>query len=99
MTSSSIIHSNPRLWKILRKQVLIRDQWKCRVHLPGCTEAATTVDHIISRMDGGSDDLSNLQAACRRCNLKKGGVFLGSNRFTDASHQKLPPLLKMKAEY
>jgi hypothetical protein len=39
------------------------------------------VDHIVPRNQGGSDDLSNLQALCFRCNAAKrweaGCVFCG----------------------
>jgi 5-methylcytosine-specific restriction endonuclease McrA len=38
-------------------------------------QEATTVDHVIPRRLGGLDDDSNLVAACRRCNLSKGGRF------------------------
>jgi hypothetical protein len=38
------------------------------------------VDHIISRKNGGTHDLDNLQVLCRACNLRKSskdeGVFL-----------------------
>ena len=49
---------------------------------------ANTVDHIIPVAKGGSDDLENLVAACKRCNsakqdkmpdefqLQKAGLFL-----------------------
>lgn len=32
---------------------------------------AHQVDHIVPRIDGGSDDLGNLIAACLSCNLRK----------------------------
>jgi hypothetical protein len=32
-----------------------------------------TVDHVIPRCQGGSDDPSNLVIACRGCNSRKGG--------------------------
>lgn len=38
-----------------------------------CWEApAQTVDHVIPRSAGGTDDPSNLIAVCRPCNLSKG---------------------------
>ena len=33
---------------------------------------ATSVDHIVPKARGGTDDPSNLQASCKPCNLKKG---------------------------
>jgi hypothetical protein len=36
-----------------------------------CGDLATHIDHIVPRIDGGSDDLGNLIAACLPCNLRK----------------------------
>lgn len=56
-------------WDTLRKQVLDRDNHVCQI----CkTAQATTVDHIIAKANGGTDELANLIAACRPCNSKKG---------------------------
>ena len=35
-------------------------------------ERALEVDHILPRRHGGTDDLSNLQALCYKCNANKG---------------------------
>ena len=61
-------------WKRQRLIVLRRDQNICAY----CGDEATQVDHVIPRVDGGTDDLDNLVACCRRCNLLKGrrSVFL-----------------------
>lgn len=34
------------------------------------------VDHIISKFQGGSDDLSNLHPSCRMCNFRKGTLSI-----------------------
>lgn len=39
-------------------------------HYCGTPDAAH-VDHIVPRIDGGTDDLGNLIAACLSCNLRK----------------------------
>lgn len=36
-----------------------------------CPSRATTVDHVIPRSRGGTDDESNLQALCATCNGRK----------------------------
>ncbi|MGX9346374.1 HNH endonuclease [Microbacterium sp. KNMS] len=55
-------------WEAVRLAVLDRDGWQCQYchkHLEG-TDA--TADHIIPKNAGGTDDLDNLVASCRRCN-------------------------------
>lgn len=48
---------------------------------------AFNVDHVHPRVRGGSDDIGNLAASCRRCNLSKGAKTLDEwtppNRMTD----------------
>ena len=52
-------------WRILR-----RDNFTCQEC--GCTERPLHVDHVVARANGGSNDETNLQALCDRCNLRKG---------------------------
>jgi ATP adenylyltransferase len=52
----------------IRDQVLYRDEYTCQIRGPRCRLVATTVDHIIPKAEGGSDDLRNLRAACSTCN-------------------------------
>ena len=47
-----------------RARILARDGAVCW----RCGQPATTVDHIIPRARGGTDDDDNLRAACARCN-------------------------------
>jgi 5-methylcytosine-specific restriction protein A len=57
----------------VRRRVLERDGWRCRLGFLGCAGAADSVDHIIELADGGAEfDEGNLQAVCRRCNSVKG---------------------------
>ena len=64
-------------WKKQRIRVLERDAYECAY----CGEPANQVDHVIPRAKGGTHDLDNLVACCRRCNGLKGSksVFLGSS--------------------
>lgn len=59
-------------WDKLRRDVLQRD---CGLCVPckarGHVTTATQVDHITPKADGGTDDLSNLQAICRECHDAK----------------------------
>ena len=55
-----------------RKAVLVRDCYTCQIGGEGCTVVATTVDHIHPKAWGGTEDPSNLRAACWNCNQRKG---------------------------
>lgn len=59
-------------WAKTSARIIRRDGGWCRLQLPGCTHTATTADHIISKVNGGTDADTNLQAACRHCNSAKG---------------------------
>lgn len=70
-------HLSSAAWKRQRLIVLRRDCYICAY----CGEAANEVDHVQPRVQGGTDDLENLVACCRMCNLRKGkrseASFLG----------------------
>ena len=74
--SMAVKSSRSSKWKAQRLRVLNRDQWICFY----CQAPATEADHIIPKVNGGSDEMDNLVSACRMCNLRKGkknqGVFL-----------------------
>jgi 5-methylcytosine-specific restriction endonuclease McrA len=68
-------NGSSRTWRGVRQRVLIRDRYSCRVPGPDgepCGALATHVDHVIPLADGGTDDESNLRAACPPCNLSRG---------------------------
>lgn len=54
-------------WSQLSRAILERDGHTCAY----CGRTATTVDHVIPKARGGTDDESNLVAACVRCNSGK----------------------------
>lgn len=49
------------------------------------------IEHIIPRQHRGSDDVSNLAYACRRCNLHKGPNIAGLDPETDKLTQLYSP--------
>lgn len=66
-----------------RVSVFERDEWRCgicataidpEVHYPD--PQSVSVDHIVPRSRGGSDDQDNLQAAHLICNLRKRARIL-----------------------
>ena len=59
------LHS--RLWSQRRSIVLKMHDELCVY----CGDEAETVDHVIPRSKGGTDNIDNLVAACGRCNYAK----------------------------
>ncbi len=56
--------------KLTRRTIFARDDYTCQYC--GYRGKDLTVDHVIPRRLGGSDDWENLVTCCRKCNLKKG---------------------------
>jgi len=54
------------LWRILEAQ-----GGRCRYCRRPLTRREATIDHVIPRRLGGSDDENNLVAACQPCNSRK----------------------------
>ncbi|MCP4626660.1 MAG: HNH endonuclease [bacterium] len=54
-----------------KRNVLIRDRFKCAYC--GARREKLSIDHIIPKSRGGKMTFENCVAACRPCNLKKGG--------------------------
>jgi len=52
-----------RLWWA----IMLRDDGVCQY----CGSVADTVDHVLPRKLGGSDEATNLVACCRSCNIEK----------------------------
>jgi diadenosine tetraphosphate (Ap4A) HIT family hydrolase len=55
-----------------RYEVLRRAGFRCDLCGISADERALEVDHIVPRRHGGTNDLSNLQALCYKCNANKG---------------------------
>jgi 5-methylcytosine-specific restriction protein A len=71
-------------WRKVRLEVLARDRYECQIQTHcgrgvGAQDGAlaTEADHIIpiDRFPGGRLLKSNLQAACKACNVAKGDRF------------------------
>ncbi|MHA7210072.1 HNH endonuclease [Arthrobacter sp. MDT1-65] len=65
-----------------RKRVLERSDWMCEIcalpidrNASSFDDRSPTPDHIIPLRDGGTDDLENLRAAYRWCNLRRESGF------------------------
>lgn len=60
--------------KRLRFEILRRDNHACRYCGRSAPEVKLTIDHVVPETLGGSDDPSNLVAACADCNAGKSSV-------------------------
>lgn len=60
--------------KRLRFEILRRDNHACRYCGATAPDAKLTVDHVIPEALGGSDEPTNLVAACTHCNSGKSSV-------------------------
>jgi hypothetical protein len=69
----------------VRRQVLERDNWLCKV--PWCSRAADHVHHIAFRSAGGTDDPSNLVSLCAAHHLH--GVHKAYLRVTGTAPDQL----------
>ena len=62
-------------WDRLRALILKRDGYRCLAcQRAGRATAATHVDHITERADGGSEDPKNLQSLCPPCHAAKSAA-------------------------
>ena len=58
----------------LRKKVFERDGYTCTY----CgSKDDLTIDHLVARAAGGTNDESNLMTSCRSCNSRKGVIGPG----------------------
>jgi 5-methylcytosine-specific restriction endonuclease McrA len=54
------------------ERIFQRDGYQCAV--PACLDTDLTVDHIVAKWRGGTNDRLNLQTMCRRHNEMKGAM-------------------------
>ena len=65
--------SRGKTWETIRQRILERDDYTCGY---GCGREATTVDHIVAKDNGGTDEDTNLIAACLTCNGRKSNKVI-----------------------
>jgi hypothetical protein len=72
ITSVFVPNRNRQIPESIRRAVHERDGGRCVRCGDGPPAAELHVDHIYPWSKGGTNDLSNLQLLCQRCNLSKG---------------------------
>ncbi len=80
--------------KRLRFEVLKRDGFRCRYCGTTSMETMLHVDHVVPVVDGGTDDPTNLAAACAACNGGKSSVPLNASQL----HSPRPDSLREHAK-
>ncbi|MCZ9631334.1 HNH endonuclease [Rhodococcus sp. BH5] len=75
--------------KRLRFEVLRRDSYTCRYCGASAPDVKIVVDHVIATALGGSDDPSNLVAACFDCNSGKSATPVDAATVADVSEKAL----------
>lgn len=58
-------------FETIRRNTDFLDQYKGKP-CAWCGAPSNSIDHIVPLVRGGTNDASNLQPMCRRCNSKKG---------------------------
>lgn len=75
--------------KRLRFEVLRRDNHTCRYCGGTAPDVMLTVDHVVPMALGGSDEPSNLVAACRDCNAGKSSTPVDAQLVDDVAQDAL----------
>jgi len=68
------------------------DKWGRKCAYCGKTDVPLEVEHIVPKSRGGTDRVSNLTIACRKCNLKKGDKTAKEFGYPHIQHQAKQPL-------
>jgi 5-methylcytosine-specific restriction endonuclease McrA len=74
MSSALKDNGSTSQWRKIRQRILNRDGHTCQA----CGMDGNSVDHIVPRSAGGTDEDWNLQTLCTSCNSSKGGRFFNS---------------------
>jgi 5-methylcytosine-specific restriction endonuclease McrA len=77
---------------LTRRSLLLRDGYRCAY----CLGYADTIDHVIPRSRGGRHEWSNVVAACRRDNMKKGDRLLEELGWRLSVEPRVPEGLSLK---
>lgn len=76
-----------------RKNVLLRDGYKCQYCGKALAPAFLTLDHVIPVSRGGKTQWDNIVTACKACNARKGGRKPSETGMSLLRKPKAPPVV------
>lgn len=76
--------------KRLRYEVLRRDRHTCRYCGASAPDVRLTVDHVLPRVLGGTNDPTNLVTACADCNSGKTSIHPDSPLVAESNYGGIP---------
>jgi len=82
-----------RVVRFSRKNVLLRDRYKCQYCGKEFVPAHLTLDHVIPVSRGGKTQWDNIVTACKSCNAKKGGRKPSEAGMALPRKPKAPPIV------
>jgi 5-methylcytosine-specific restriction enzyme A len=75
-------------WRVVRQQVLERDDHRCQLRYPGCQGEGTEVDHVADvAMGGALYDADNCRAVCARCHRRRSNTMRQRSRRSPPSQE------------
>ena len=78
------------LVRCTRKNVFLRDRFRCQYCGAHCSAGHITIDHVVPRSKGGRTMWNNVVAACPACNRKKGDRDLKESGMRLVHHPRRP---------
>lgn len=80
----------PRVPRFHRRAVLRRDEYCCQYCGRACLPGQLSIDHIIPRHQGGTNNWKNCVAACKSCNTYKANRTPEEAGLTLLSQPRVP---------
>lgn len=78
-----------------RKNIMLRDSYKCQYCGSALSRSAGTIDHIIPKSMGGITDYTNCVACCKRCNGTKGNKTLEESGLVLSTKPRKPNIIML----
>jgi 5-methylcytosine-specific restriction endonuclease McrA len=82
-----------RVVRFSRKNVLLRDRYRCQYCGKEFAPGLLTLDHVTPTSQGGKTQWENVVTACRACNTKKGSRKPHEAGMTLLMKPKAPPVV------